>query len=66
MENSNHINAPVKGTWNVQKGNLKEKFSTLTDEDLRYENGKKDEMFVKIQEKLGKTKEQMDEIMATL
>lgn len=41
MENSTNVAAPVKATWNVQKGKLKEQFNTLTDMDLRYENGKK-------------------------
>ena len=44
---------PVKGNWNEQKGKLKAKFSTLTDADLHYEEGKKDEMFTKVQTKFG-------------
>jgi uncharacterized protein YjbJ (UPF0337 family) len=66
MPNSTTTNAPVKGTWNVQKSKLKEKYPVLTDEDLRYENGKKDEMLNKVQVKLGKTKEEFDALMATL
>ncbi|TND01984.1 MAG: csbd family protein [Bacteroidetes bacterium] len=63
----NTINpAPVKGNWNEQKGKLKAKFSTLTDSDLHYENGKKDEMLTKIQNKLGKTKEEFAAIVAAL
>jgi uncharacterized protein YjbJ (UPF0337 family) len=54
------------GNWNEQKGKLKAKFSTLTDADLHYENGKKDEMFTKIQTKLGKTKEELSTIIAGL
>jgi len=65
MENLNHTNAPVKGTWNVQKGKLKEKFSNLTDEDLRYESGKKDEMLARVQEKLAMTKEEFDRLLAS-
>ena len=56
----------VKGNWNEQKGKLKQKFALLTDNDLMYESGKKDEMFGKLQIKLGKTKEELDEIMAAL
>lgn len=66
MENSTNVNAPVKGTWNVQKGKLKEQFNTLTDEDLRYENGKKTEMLNRVQVKIGKTKEEFDAIMESL
>lgn len=66
MPNSTNTNAPVKGTWNVQKSKLKEKFPILTDEDLRYENGKRDEMFSRVQVKLGKTKEEFDSLLASL
>lgn len=56
----------AKGNWNEQKGKLKQKFAELTDNDLRYEQGKKDEMLGKIQTKLGKTKEEFAAIMAAL
>lgn len=59
-------NVTVKGNWNEQKGKLKAKFPKLTDEDLRYEDGKKDEMFSKIQTKLGKTKEELQAVIAGL
>jgi uncharacterized protein YjbJ (UPF0337 family) len=52
-----------KANWNYQKGKLKEKFAVLTDNDLLYEQGKKDEMLAKIQIKLGKTKEELDKII---
>jgi uncharacterized protein YjbJ (UPF0337 family) len=56
----------VKGNWNEQKGKLKAQFSTLTDADLHYENGKKDEMFTKIQVKIGKSKEELAAIISAL
>lgn len=56
----------IKGNWNEQKGKLKQKFAVLTDNDLMYESGKKDEMFGKLQIKLGKTKEELHAIIATL
>jgi len=46
----------LKGTWNEQKAKLKQKFAVLTDNDLMFEDGKKEEMFGKLQIKLGKTK----------
>jgi len=57
---------PLKGNWTEQKGKLKAKFSNLTDADLHYEDGKKDEMLAKIQTKLGKTKEEFATIIAAL
>lgn len=56
----------LKGNWNAQKGLLKQQFATLTDNDLMYEEGKRDEMLGKLQIKLGKTKEEMDNILKSL
>ena len=56
----------VKGNWNEQKGKLKKQFAVLTDNDLMFEEGKKDEMLGKLQIKLGKTKDELDKIMASL
>jgi uncharacterized protein YjbJ (UPF0337 family) len=56
----------LKGNWNEQKGKLKKKFAVLTDNDLMFEEGKKDEMLGKLQIKLGKTKEQLRELIEGL
>jgi uncharacterized protein YjbJ (UPF0337 family) len=56
----------LEGNWNEQKGKLKQKFAVLTDNDLMFEEGKKEEMFGKLQIKLGKTKEEMDKIIKEL
>ncbi|MFI5219140.1 MAG: CsbD family protein [Bacteroidia bacterium] len=56
----------VKGNWNEQKGKFKQKFATLTDNDLMFADGKKDEMLGKLQIKLGKTKEELHEIIGAL
>jgi len=55
----------VKGNWNELKCKLKQQFAVLTDNDLMYEEGQKDEMLGKIQIKLGKTKEKLDKIMSS-
>ena len=47
----------LKGTWNEVKGKLKQKYADLTDDDLKYEEGKDDELYVRLQQRLGKTKE---------
>jgi len=56
----------AKGSWNEQKGKLKQKFTILLDNDLMFEDGKKDEMFGKLQIKLGKTKEELLKLIASL
>ena len=56
----------IRGAWNEQKGKLKQRYAWLTDNDLMFEEGKEEEMLGKIQIKLGKTKEQLHDIIAAL
>ncbi len=56
----------LNGNWNEQKGKLKQKFAVLTDNDLLFETGKRGEMLGKLQIKLGKTKEELNRIIAAL
>lgn len=56
----------VKGNWNEQKGKLKQKFAVLTDNDLLFKEGQREEMLGKLQIKLGKTKEELHDIIAAL
>ncbi len=56
----------VTGNWNTSKGKLKQKFAILTDNDLLFVEGKKDEMLGRLQIKLGKTKEELQKIIAEL
>lgn len=66
MSNSITNHVPVLPTWKEKKAKLKAKFTILTDADLNYEDGKKDEMLNKVQVKLGKTKEELAKIIAAL
>lgn len=52
-------NLKLKGNWNQIKGKLKQQYGELTDDDLRYAEGKEDELFGKLQEKLGKSREEL-------
>lgn len=56
----------VKGNWHEQKGKLKIKFAQLTDDDLMFAEGKKEEMLDRLQVKLGKTKEELHSILEKL
>ena len=56
----------LSGNWNEQKGKLKQKFATLTDNDLLFVEGKKEEMLGRIKVKLGKTKEELQKIFSAL
>lgn len=53
----------LKGDWDVQKAKLKQRFANLTDNDLMFLDGKKDEMLGKLEIKLGKTKEELRKIL---
>jgi uncharacterized protein YjbJ (UPF0337 family) len=56
----------VKGMLDQQKGKLKQMFANLTDDDLMFAEGKKDEMLGKLEIKLGKPKAELDKIMLAL
>ena len=56
----------IKGSWEELKGKLKKQFAVLTENDMLFEEGKRDEMMGKLQIKLGKTKDEMIKIMANL
>lgn len=56
----------IKGSWNEQKSRLKKKFAVLTDNDLMFEEGKNDEMLGKLQLTLGKSKEELRQILNSL
>ena len=56
----------IKGNWNELKGKLKQQFADLTDDDLLYEEGKEDELYGKIQKKVGKTKDEVKKMIADL
>ena len=56
----------LKGSWTEQKGKLKQKFAELTDNDLMFTEGKKDEMFGRLQVKLSKSREELRQIISDL
>ena len=56
----------TKGNWEELKAKLKQKFRLLTDNDLMFEKEKNEEMLAKLEAKLGKTKEELRKIIASL
>jgi len=59
MPNSKEIN----GKWDELKGKLKQKYAELTDDDLLFEEGKEDETWGKIQQKVGKTEKEIKSLL---
>ena len=55
-----------KGNWNEQKGKLKQKYANLTNDDLKYAEGKEDELLGRLQKKLGKSKEEVEKLISDL
>ena len=56
----------LEGNWNEIKGKLKQKFAMLTDNDLLLLKGKKEELIGRLQIRLGKTKEEINKLIADL
>jgi len=56
----------IKENWDIQKAKLKKKYPSLTDSDLRYDEGKKGAMWEKIQIKLELSKEELRKIITTI
>jgi uncharacterized protein YjbJ (UPF0337 family) len=52
-------NLEIKGKWNQIKGSLKKKYAELTDDDLTYIEGEEDRLLGKLQEKTGRTREEL-------
>jgi uncharacterized protein YjbJ (UPF0337 family) len=53
----------LKGSWNQLKGKLKQEYAHLTDDDLIYTEGKEDELYGRLQEKLGKTRQDLKTVL---
>lgn len=66
MTNTNVTTEPSDELWNEQKIKLRAKFPYLTDADLYYQKGKRDVMLNAVQIILGKTKDQLTQIIAEL
>jgi uncharacterized protein YjbJ (UPF0337 family) len=49
----------IKGNWNEIKGKLKQKYAELTDDDLTFAEGKEDELLGRLQQRLGKSKDEV-------
>ena len=56
----------LKSNWSETKAKLKIKFALLTDNDLLFVEGKQEELISRLQAKLGKTKKEIQQIIADL
>jgi uncharacterized protein YjbJ (UPF0337 family) len=49
----------IRGKWNQVKGKIKQSYANLTDDDLTYIEGKEDELLGRLQEKTGRSREEL-------
>lgn len=56
----------LKENWSMLKEELKKQYTSLTDEDLILEEGREDEMYERVQAKLGKSTKEVDEIISSV
>ncbi|MBM2840957.1 MAG: hypothetical protein HW412_1485 [Bacteroidetes bacterium] len=56
----------MKGNWKEIAGKLKQEFANLTDDDVLFMEGKEEELLGRLQQKLGKTKEELRNLIAKL
>ena len=59
-------NNEVIGSWAEKKEKLKTRFGYLTDNELFFEDGDKEEMIGRLQIKLGKTRYELVKIIESL
>lgn len=56
----------IQGNWKQLKGKLKEKYGQLTDDDLTYQEGKEDQLIGRLQQKLGKSKSEVEDMLKNM
>jgi uncharacterized protein YjbJ (UPF0337 family) len=56
----------MKGEWNELKGKLKQQYGNLTDDDLVFAEGQEDELLGRLQKKLGKSKDEVRQMIGKL
>ena len=54
-----------KGEWHELKGKLRQKFAELTDNDLDCSEGQEEELLGHLQRKLGKSQQEITELINT-
>ena len=54
----------IKGNWNALKGRLKQALASITDNDLMFDNGKRDKLLGKLQIISARTEEKRNKIIS--
>ncbi|HOY29133.1 MAG TPA: CsbD family protein [Flavobacteriales bacterium] len=64
-EKAEKVGDKIQGNWNEIKGKLKQKYAELTDDDLVYAEGKEDELYGKLQKRLGISRDDAEKAIGT-
>jgi uncharacterized protein YjbJ (UPF0337 family) len=56
----------IKGDWNITKGKLKQKWASLTNDDLQFAEGQQDELIGRIQKRTGETRAAVEKAVKEL
>jgi uncharacterized protein YjbJ (UPF0337 family) len=48
-----------QGRWNEIKGKVKQEYGDMTDDDLKYEEGRDEELLGRIQKRTGKARDEV-------
>lgn len=59
-------NFQQKEYWDLLKEKLQRSYANLSEEDLQYVEGKEDDLMHRLQQKLGKSKEDLNEVLFLL
>ncbi|MFI0431049.1 hypothetical protein [Mariniflexile sp. HMF6888] len=55
----------LSGDWNKQSSALRTKYPMLTSEDVKFENGKETDLFKRLENRLGKSRDEVINILKT-
>lgn len=58
-KNTHASDFKITGDWNAQSKQLKEKFTQLTDADLKFETGKEHELLGRMESRLNKNRDEV-------
>lgn len=53
----------IGANWDAQSKQLREKFSQLTDSDLKFESGKENELLTRVEKRLNKKRDEVINII---
>jgi uncharacterized protein YjbJ (UPF0337 family) len=53
----------IKGNWNVLKGKLKQRYASLTDNDLAYVEGQEEELLGRLQKLIGRDRKEIEKFI---